>query len=267
MSFEESFKRSKPLVLTSTERSKLAILVVDPEVNIRQALRQSLIGLAYGTVSDAGDYAQALQKIEDRHFTHLIFDARTSKLPPKEFLKRAFDLDFNMVAIATSYEPTVDDVFDLLVSGARGYIVKPFTTESLDETLIVATKGEPISDAVLNAKNRNEALAALTMSSLDKLATIVRQAKHFETAKREIPARLLAFKRAVDLAKTFCQGGSLLFRETFIDLCIERSQGPASKIGRIRRRKDNLVKGPRLSTVQLFSEQENEEELQQLPAE
>lgn len=248
------------MVLNSTERSAIAILVVDPEINIRQTMRQSLIGLGYGTVSDAGDYAQALQKIEDRNFTHLIFDARTSKLPPKEFLKRAFDLDHKMLAIATSYEPTVDDVFDLLIAGARGYIVKPFTTQSLDDTITVTTKGEPISDAVLNSKNRNEALAALAMASLDKLATIMRQSKYFETAKREIPGRLIAFKRSIDLAHTFSQGGPLEFRDTLVELCIERSQEAATKAGRMRRKRAKSNGAVRLPTDQVFNDTLEEEQ-------
>ncbi|MCB0328769.1 MAG: response regulator [Bdellovibrionales bacterium] len=257
MDFEKSFQRTKTLSLSSTERQKASVLVVEPEAHLRQTLRQSLIGLGYGGISDAGDHAAALQKIEDRHFTHLIFDARHSRIGPKEFLQRAFELDPTMTAIASSYEPTIDDVFDLLISGARGYLVKPFTTESLDEALVMATKGEPISEAVLHARNRNEALASLVLSSLDSLATIIRQSKHFQTARREIPQKALVFRRSVDLGYTFAKGGPMMLREALIDLCLERSQGPATRLGRFRKRQEVRKKRKEQKGNQALSDGQN----------
>ncbi len=236
--FEALYKKSKAPVLSATERRKAEILIVDSDPQIRQTMRQSLMGLGFGTLSDAPDHVVALEKIEDRHFTHIIFEAKSLRISAKEFLSRALELDPQMVTLPASYEPTVDDVFDLLIQGARGFIVKPFTAESLDIGLIMATKGEPISDAVLNARNRNEALAALILSSLDKLAVLMRQAGQFETAKRELPKRALGLRRSVDLGNTFAKGGPLMLRETLIDLCIERSNGPASRLGRFRKRID-----------------------------
>ncbi|MCB0352184.1 MAG: response regulator [Bdellovibrionales bacterium] len=237
MSFDTAYRKaSSTPVLTTAERRKISILIVDSDANVRQTMRQSLTGLGFGAVSDAPDHALALTKIEERPISHIIFEARNSKMPAKEFMRRVFELDSGIVALASSYEPTVDDVFDLLINGARGYIVKPFNTEGLDQSLVMATKGEPISESVLNAKNRNEALAALMMASLDKLATIMRQATHFETARRELPIKASSFRRAVDLGYTFAKGGPLMLRETLIELCIERSRGPATRLGRYRKR-------------------------------
>ena len=236
MDLEKAFQRTKVMTLSSKERQKASILILDPETNVRQTIRQSLVGLGYGLISDAGEQSQALQKIEDKDFTHIIFDARGSRIPPKAFLKRAFELKPEIIAIASSYEPTVDDVFDLLISGAKGYLVKPITTQSLDDSIVYSSKGEPVSEAVLTAKNRNEALAALAMASLDKLAIIMKQARHFDTAKREIPGRIAAFKHALELGHTFAKGGSMMLRESLVNLLIERSQAPASRVPRFKRR-------------------------------
>lgn len=256
MGFDTAYKKaSSNPVLTTTERRKITILIVDSEPNIRQTMRQSLSSLGYGGVSDAPDHAMALTKIEERPITHIIFEARNSNMPAKEFIRKVFELDSSVIALASSYEPTVDDVFDLLINGARGYIVKPFNTEGLDSSLVMATKGEPISHSVLNAKNRNEALAALMMTSLDKLATIVRQAMYFKTAYRELPAKASAFRRAVDLGYTFAQGGPMMLREALIELCIERSRGPATRLGRYRKRLEQ-----RKGRKREFEENETEEE-------
>jgi len=95
-----------------------------------------------------------------------------------------------------------------------------------------------ISDAVLFARNRNEALAAMILASLKKLALLKRQAKTFDTAKREIPAKLAHFKRAVEIGNTFAKGGPTELVETIVALCIERADAPAPKMSRIRRRWD-----------------------------
>jgi len=157
-------------------------------------------------------------------------------MPPREFLQKVLEVDNKIVAIPSSFEPNVDDVFDLLVMGAKGYICKPFTSDTLDAALIMASKGEPIAEAVLQAKDRNEALVALMMSSLDKTATILRQASQFETAKREIPRAIGMLKRSAELAKTFSKGGEAGLIEAIEKFCLERGKGPATKLGRLRQR-------------------------------
>lgn len=151
-------------------------------------------------------------------------------------MKKIFEIDDQLIAIPASANPNVDDVFDLLVSGARGYLVKPVTIDAVEDAILMATKGEPIADAVLHAKDRNEALVAIMMSSLDRTATTLRQAQQFETAKREVPRMMAGLRRAAELAMTFCKGGSdglLIALEKF---CIERSKGPATRLGRLRKR-------------------------------
>src|SRR5690606_14220110 len=112
--------------------------IVESEPSIRNRLRQILIALDFGRISDAHNHNAALRKLEEQPYSHLIFDAKQNDLPIKEFLNRAMEFDSRTIPIATSYQPTVDDVFDLLIMGARSFVVKPFTSESVDEALIWA---------------------------------------------------------------------------------------------------------------------------------
>jgi len=238
MEFDKLYNRTRIPVMTVPERKKSSILIVDSEPHVRQTMRQLLNTLGFGLVADAVDHAIALQKLEEREFTHVIFEAKKTRIDAKEFLRRTFDLDEDVIAIPSSYDPTVDEVFDLLIIGAKGYLVKPFTADTLDQAIVMATRGEPISEAVLHARNRNEALASLILSSLDKLTVIMRQAEQFETAKREVQSCQLGFKRAVDLGNTFAKGGTAPLVESLVELCVERSQGPATRLGRFRKRLD-----------------------------
>ena len=224
------------MVFSATERQKASVLVVETDNQERHNFRTTLKSLGYGGIGDAPNHSTALERMGERKFTHIIFDAKKTTMPSNEFLTKVFEMDDSIIAMPSSFEPNVDDVFGLLILGAKGYIVKPFTVDTLDRAIIQATKGEPMADAVLKAKDRNEALVAIMMSSLDKAATILRQANQFETAKREIPRAIARLHRSAELAKTFAKDGEsglLLAMETF---CIERSKGPASKLGRLRKR-------------------------------
>lgn len=224
------------LIMSPAERSNSHVLIIEADPMERNNLRTAIKSLGYGGVSDVPNHAMALEKLQQRHFTHIIFDAKKTNMPPRDFLAAALEGGQELVCIPSSYEPNVDDVFDLLIMGARGYLCKPFTIDTVEQAIVMATKGEPIADAVLHAKDRNEALVAIMMGSLDKAATILRQSYQFETAKREVPKAFTSFKRAADLAKTFAKGGDEGLIEAIEKFCIDRSKGPATRLGRLRKR-------------------------------
>lgn len=236
INFRDLYNRASLPQLSPGERERISIMIIEADTTSRNSLKQALTGLGYLNLCDAPNHLLALKKFEERKISHVIFDAKKTNMPTKEFLQKLFEMDPNIIAIALSSEPSVDDVFDLLIIGARGYIVKPYNADALDSAIIMATKGEPISEAILHAKNRNEALASLVMTTFGKLATIMRQAEQFETAQREVPRKMLAFKRAMDIARTFADGGDSIFVESIVEFCCDRGSGPASRLGRIRKR-------------------------------
>lgn len=230
---------SVPLAMSPAERARACVLVIEPDANERNNMRAALKTLGYGSYWDVPNHAQALEKMAERHVTHILFDAKKTNISPKEFLHKVLELDNTVIAIPCSYEPDIDDVFDLLIMGAKGYLVKPFTADTVEQSIVMASKGEPISDAVLHAKDRNEALVAIMMGSLDKAATIMRQSYQFETAKREIPRAMSGLRRSAELARTFAKGGQEGLIMALEKFCIERSKGPATRLGRLRKRLQN----------------------------
>jgi DNA-binding NarL/FixJ family response regulator len=187
----------------------------------------------FGGVSDVANHLQGIQKIQERKFTHVIFDAKPTNMPGAEFVTKVLELDEDIIAIPASSEPTIDDVFNLLTLGANGFLVKPFT---LEDALVMATKGEPISDAILYAKDRNEALVSLELTALDNFMIVRRQSEQFETARRELPRTWKHFQRAAEIAKMFAEGGEEQLVERLVEFCVQRAEGPASRLGRVRER-------------------------------
>ena len=222
--------------MTQAERSRASVLVVESDSGERSSFRIALKALGYGTMTDAPSHAAALDKMAQRHFTHVIFEARKTNMPPREFLGKVLEASEHTICIASSVEPNIDEVFDLLILGARGYLCKPFTVDSMEDAIVMATKGEPIAEAVFEARDRNEALVAVLLSRHDKLSNVLQQARHFETAKREIKPCLAQLVSASRLARTFAKGGDAGLLATIESFCIERSKGPATKLGRLRKR-------------------------------
>jgi len=222
--------------LSHVERSRISILLVEPEPTERNLLRTTLKSLGFTTISESPNHLAALEKFEGRKFSHIVFDAKKGNYPIKDWFTQVMEIAPNIIAIPTSANPSVDDVFELLLLGARGYLVKPFTRESVDVSMIMATKGEPIPDVVKQARDRNEALVAIIMSSLDRLATVFRQSKQFETAERELPRAMDALRRSSDLALTFAKGGEDGLIEALEKFFVEKSRGPATRLGRLRKR-------------------------------
>ena len=247
--------------MTDFEKQGISILLVDPDQGMRETMRRTLINQGYGQVSEAKSHLSALDKIRERDFSHIIFDAKQTDMPAHEFLQNALELDETMITVAASADPTIDDVFGLLVIGARGYIVKPISLGSVDEALIMATKGEPISEAILYAKDRNEALASLMMTALDKLATVIRQSRQFDTAQLEVPKAVMRLRRSSDIARTFAKDGDEGLLEALLEFALERSKGPATRLGRLRKRLADKTdkKVPKIKSDEVDSEEVKEE--------
>ncbi len=233
MSFAED---SDTAVLSVKERAQSTVLTVESDSTERQNMRSVLKALGFGGITDVPTHAAALEKIQERPVTHLIFDAKKTNMPPDEFVSKILESDPNIILVASSVNPSVDDVFELLCLGAKGYLVKPFTSDTVEMALAAASSGDSIPDSVKNAKDRNEALVAILMSSLDKTATIMRQARQFETAKKDVPKALQRFVSSSDLAHTFAKGGDEELLKAIQEFCLQMSKGPASRLGRLRKR-------------------------------
>lgn len=229
-----SFDGSESLRLNAIERSRTCILIVDQDPHDKENLRLMFTQLGFPNITTAADHSTGLEKLQERPITHIFFDARATNLTPHNFWVRALHFDHKLIGVPTSYNPTVDDVFSLLMVGANGYLVKPFTPDTLDESIGIATKGEPLADVILNARNRNHALASFALSALDHYAGTARDAKRYETARRELPRSKIRFKHAARLARTFCQEGEEQLCLAIIEQSIKRGKGPASPLGRFR---------------------------------
>ena len=211
-------------------------LIVASDRHLGPQIRQSLSGLGFKSISVAISHGQALERLRDRHFPLVLFEATASNVAPKDFVIAAKNLEQDSTLIALSNEPRIDQVFELLSLGTRSFLVLPFTSDVLESVVSRAVYGPPFSDAILEAVDRDGALAALILNSLYRLATAMRHARDFSTFLSNVEAYRRALVESVELAKTFSLGGNDVLREKIVDACIIRGQTAATRLGRTRKR-------------------------------
>lgn len=213
-----------------------SVLIVSEDQELRGRLKRALNSIGIASVSFSNTHVQAVQKIKERNFDIVLFDARKTDQTPHEFVKAVIQWDQRAILIPISAQPKIDNVFGLLAAGARGYIVLPFTSLSLEAALESAQNGQPLSEAILFAPDRNAALVGLVLNSLYRLSVVMRQAKDFSSAAKEVEKYKTNLKENIEIAKIFCEGPIEDLQQKIYEACLERSTQAATRIGRTRKK-------------------------------
>ncbi len=110
------------------------ILVVDDDLNVLEFLDEMLAKEGY-KVSCADDGAKAVAMLKKRPYDLLLCDIRMAKLSGLEVLKRAKEIQPNIVAIMISAFATTETAVEAIRLGAYDYIPKPFKVGELSQTI------------------------------------------------------------------------------------------------------------------------------------
>ena len=112
-----------------SEKLIKSILVVDDEKEYRLIIEQILVELSY-SCDGAGDAAEALEKLGQKHFDLVLSDIMMAKKSGLELMQEARTdwpfLDFIIMTGHTEYSYT-----DIIESGATDFISKPFEAGEL----------------------------------------------------------------------------------------------------------------------------------------
>ena len=115
----------------------LKFLIVDDFSTMRRIVRNSLKELGFTNVDEAEDGVAALNKLSSSHFDFVISDWNMPNMTGMELLK-AVRADANLKSLpvlmvtAEAKKENIDEAAEL---GANGYVLKPFTTATLEQKL------------------------------------------------------------------------------------------------------------------------------------
>lgn len=112
-------------------------LVVDDFSTMRRIIRNLLKELGYSNVEEADDGQSALGKLQRDNFDFVISDWNMPGMDGLELLKavRANPSMANLPVLMVTAEAKKENIIAAAQAGASGYIVKPFTSATLDEKL------------------------------------------------------------------------------------------------------------------------------------
>jgi two-component system chemotaxis response regulator CheY len=117
----------------------MKILAVDDFSTMRRIVRNILRQLGYNNIAEAEDGASALEHLKQNKVDFIISDWNMPHMTGLELLK-AVRADANLKDIPIlliTAEALKENVMEAVKSGVNGYIVKPFTAETLKEKIDV----------------------------------------------------------------------------------------------------------------------------------
>ena len=115
----------------------LKFLVVDDFSTMRRIIKNLLHDLGYSNVTEADDGKTALPMLQAGEFDFLITDWNMPGMPGLDLLKavRADAKLARMPVLMLTAEAKREQIVEAAQAGVNGYVIKPFTAETLKEKL------------------------------------------------------------------------------------------------------------------------------------
>ena len=115
----------------------MRILVVDDFSTMRRIIKNLLRELGFNNIEEADDGSTALPMLENNSFDFLVTDWNMPGMPGIDLLKsvRANPKLESLPVMMVTAEAKRDQIMEAAEAGVNGYVVKPFTAETLKEKL------------------------------------------------------------------------------------------------------------------------------------
>ena len=115
----------------------MKFLVVDDFSTMRRIIKNLLIDLGYPNVEEADDGKTALPMLQTGNFDFLITDWNMPGMPGLDLIKavRADGKLAKMPVLMLTAEAKREQIIEAAQAGVNGYVIKPFTAETLKEKL------------------------------------------------------------------------------------------------------------------------------------
>jgi two-component system chemotaxis response regulator CheY len=115
------------------------VLIVDDSAAIRKILHRVLLqaDVPLGKVVEAGDGAEALQKLRETKIGLILSDINMPTMDGLQFLSavKAQDAFKSVPVVMVTTEGSSSKVMEAVALGAAGYVKKPFTADQIKEKL------------------------------------------------------------------------------------------------------------------------------------
>src|SRR5438132_621476 len=114
--------------MTATTLGRL--LIVDDEIELKNALCETLTDDGYETVGASGG-AEGLELLAKRDFDLLLCDLMMPGMDGIETFRKALEIDSNIIGIIMTGQGTIHSAIEAMKAGAFDYVLKPFDLQSM----------------------------------------------------------------------------------------------------------------------------------------
>jgi DNA-binding NtrC family response regulator len=106
------------------------LLIVDDEVELMNALRETLAGQGYETAG-VTSAAEGLRLLPEGDFDLLLSDLMMPGMNGIELLRKALEIDPNLIGIIMTGQGTIQTAVEAMKTGAFDYVLKPFKLQAM----------------------------------------------------------------------------------------------------------------------------------------
>lgn len=120
-----------------TVNKNMRILVVDDFSTMRRIIKNLLTDLGYSNISEADDGSTALVALNQGNFDFVVTDWNMPGTTGIELLKaiRADARLKTLPVLMVTAEAKREQIIEAAQAGVNGYVIKPFTAQTLEEKL------------------------------------------------------------------------------------------------------------------------------------
>ena len=116
---------------------KVKVLVVDDILSMRHIMRRALSEIGFKEIHDAHNGEEGLEKLRSGGFGLLLLDWNMPVMAGIDML-RAIRSDPTLISLPVlmvTAEAQAEQIMEAVKAGVSGYLVKPFSTQALQEKL------------------------------------------------------------------------------------------------------------------------------------
>lgn len=128
-----------------------SILVVDDEPEMRVAVAHALTHSGY-SVATAANGDEALERVRSQAFRMVITDVKMPRMSGMEFLLEVRKIAPQVPVIMMTAYGTIGNAVEAMKRGACDYLIKPFSTESLEAVVSNAWRGDRSEERIAEAE-------------------------------------------------------------------------------------------------------------------
>lgn len=116
-----------------------SLMIVDDSATMRKIIMRTvrMSDLKFERTEEAGDGAEALQKLGDSPVDIMLCDVNMPEMMGTELVKKVREMDSckDTKIVMVSTESSQELIDGVMADGANGFITKPFTPEKFQEEL------------------------------------------------------------------------------------------------------------------------------------